>query len=594
MSLQIQPNYNYIDSKDSYAQATNALNEMNIIGFDVETNGLDPLEKDLLLVQLGDEEKTYIFDPDWYPFLSKEEFWSNNQKLFIAHNAKFDLKFLKHNLDVLPGKIFDTLLAERILTCGFSRKLSLKEVAKKYLKLNVKKDRRKDFGNIRIAYLHEYLSNELLEYASLDVQILPLIYRKQNEQLLQQDEMKIASLEFEAVKVIAKMELAGIYIDTLKWQQVIQSNFQNKQAAVKKIFQILKGSGLSTDLFGGYIINLNSSIEIRELLTRFGIHIERADDTTLSQIKHPLVKYVREYRKYEKLLNSFGDKFLQSVRKQTSRVHPSFQQIGADTGRFSCTSPNLQQIPATEEYRSCFRSPKGRKIITCDYSQQELRVLASLSRDPKFIKMYKDGVDLHTATASMMFDIPEEKVEKENHRKIAKTINFGLAYGRGPKSLGITIGVSEEQAKTMIEKYFKQFSHIKNWLEQAALAAQRKGYSVTLLNRKRYYKIPPKSDPEYRSILSSIGRRGKNSPIQGSSVDMIKMALVYIDKQLEANKLDAFIINTVHDEIVVESSIPDAKKAAKIVQECMERAGRNIAPNVPTIAEANIGDYWTH
>ncbi|PIY17678.1 DNA polymerase I [Candidatus Dojkabacteria bacterium CG_4_10_14_3_um_filter_Dojkabacteria_WS6_41_9] len=260
------------------------------------------------------------------------------------------------------------------------------------------------------------------------------------------------------------------------------------------------------------------------------------------------------------------------IRHETSRVHPSFQQIGADTGRFSCNKPNLQQIPVNEAYRKCFCAPQGRKIIACDYSQQELRILASLSGDPKFIKFYEDGVDLHTATASMMFNIPMEQVEKDKHRKIAKTINFGLAYGQGAKNLGETIGVDEQEATRMIDKYFAQFTYIRDWLEQAAVNAQRNGYLKTLLNRKRFYEIPEKWDRDYRRIMSSIGRKGKNTPIQGIGVDMIKMALVKIHQRLQEQKLDAFLINVVHDEIVVEASERDAVKVGKIVKEAMEEA----------------------
>jgi DNA polymerase-1 len=355
--------------------------------------------------------------------------------------------------------------------------------------------------------------------------------------------------------------------------------------------------GKSRNLYGDSAININSNKQLAEIFTELGVVTESLGKKELAKINHPLAKLLCDYKKYAKQLSSFGNSFLEFVRKSTSRVHPSFNQIGADTGRFSCTNPNLQQIPSATidpEYRKCFRAPTGRKIVTCDYSQQELRLLASLSGDAKFIKFYEDGVDLHSATASMMFNIPIEKVEKETHRKVAKTINFGLAYGQGAKKLGETIGASEEEAAAMIEKYFSQFTFIRDWLGAAAENAQKLGYSKTLLGRKRFYRVPEQHDKEYKQVLSKIGRMGKNSPIQGSGADMVKIALVLIDNRLQAAGLDAYLINTVHDEIVVEASEQDAEKALEILRDSMVDAGKQLAANVPILAEGGVGDYWSH
>jgi len=404
--------------------------------------------------------------------------------------------------------------------------------------------------------------------------VLPLIYRRQKWELQNNELTQLADLEFDVCKVVAEMELRGIYVNVWAWREIIVSCELQKKQVVDEISELLGGKSKATltFVFEEPAINLNSTKVLKQIFSSFGITVSSTGDAELAKISHPLAELLRKYRKYEKQLSSFGESFLAMIRHETSRVHPSFQQIGADTGRFSCNKPNLQQIPVNEAYRKCFCAPQGRKIIACDYSQQELRILASLSGDPKFIKFYEDGVDLHTATASMMFNIPMEQVEKDKHRKIAKTINFGLAYGQGAKNLGETIGVDEQEATRMIDKYFAQFTYIRDWLEQAAVNAQRNGYLKTLLNRKRFYEIPEKWDRDYRRIMSSIGRKGKNTPIQGIGVDMIKMALVKIHQRLQEQKLDAFLINVVHDEIVVEASERDAVKVGKIVKEAMEEA----------------------
>lgn len=587
-------NYLYIKSESDYADAVSFIKTCNILGVDTEGNSLDPFTNELLLVQIGNEELVCVFDINWFGKLREEQFWVDTRKLFLAHNAKYDYKVLKYSLGITLQHVFDTFLAERILTCGLERRNSLKEVVKKYLNEEMDKEVRDEFIHMTTATFSQKMSRELIEYSARDVQLLPLIYEIQKRELAHHDLLKVANLEFQVCKVVSEMELRGIYVDTNSWQNIIDFCADKKNLVLDQIHNLLIEQGFRQGLFGEAQINLNSVKVLKEIFEKIGVEIKSTADADLAEVDHPFAKLMREYRKYEKQLSSFGESFLKLVRSETSRVHPSFQQIGADTGRFSCNNPNLQQIPAEEVYRSSFKAPSGRKIVACDYSQQELRLLASLSGDAKFIKFYEDGVDLHTATASMMFNIPIEKVEKETHRKVAKTINFGLAYGQGAKKLGQTIGVSEEEAVQMIDKYFSQFTFIRDWLENAAKDAQTKGFSKTLLNRKRFYKIPHEDDVDFKQTLSSIGRQGKNTPIQGSGVDMIKMAMVLIHQRLQAAALDAFLINAVHDELVVEASEADATAAAEIVKNAMEEAGRQLAPNVPIVAEVGIGDYWKH
>jgi DNA polymerase I len=585
--------YEYIDSEEKYLKAVEELSYLEKIALDTEGNSLSPFTNELLLIQLGNEDMVYIFDFNWHDRLSKEYFWKDPEKLFIIQNALYDYKVLKYNAGIEVGKVFDTLLAERILTCGISRNVGLKSLTEKYLNLEMDKKIRMDFIDLTKETFHQKVTKELIEYSARDVQVLCAIYDQQNRELIRENLSRIAQIEFDVVRVIGEMELRGIYVDTERWRKIIVARESEKVELKNKLHEELKRIGFETDLFGNLEVNLNSTKELKAIFKRVGINLESTGDAELAAVDHPIAALLREYRKCEKQLSSFGESFLKFVRKETSRVHPSFQQIGADTGRFSCNKPNLQQIPATEEFRSCFAAPNGRKIVTCDYSQQELRVLASLSGDPKFIQLYLDGVDLHTATASMMFGIPIDEVQKDK-RSVAKTINFGLAYGRGAKALAQVLVISEEEGKEMIEKYFSQFTFIRDWLEGAAKSAQELGYSKTILGRKRFYILPDKKDPEYRSKLAAIGRQGKNSPIQGSGVDMVKMALTLIHEQLTNEKLDAFLINTVHDEIVIESCEKDAERAKEIIEHCMVEAGKRICSNVPILADPNIGDYWFH
>jgi len=594
-TAEIKPlNYVYVKSEKEYEDGVFFIESSNLLGLDTEGNSLNPFNNELFLIQIGNEEIVYIFNHNWYKQLAKENFWKDHRKTWIVHNVKYDYKVLKQSLGIELLTVFDTFLAERILTCGIERKNSLKDVVSKYFKIGMDKEIRNEFISMTLSTFDERISKDLIEYSAKDVQLLPLIYEKQKWKLEDSELTDIAELEFKVCKVVSEMELKGVYVDAQAWKKIIKNCELQSKRIQEEINKLLLSEGLGNGLFEDLSINLNSTKVLKEIFSKLGIEILATGDADLALVDHPLAGLLREYRKYEKQLSSFGDSFLALIRKETGRIYPSFQQIGADTGRFSCNNPNLQQVPADEEYRKCFCAPKGRKIISCDYSQQELRILASLSGDPKFIKFYEDGIDLHTATASMMFNIPMEKVEKETHRKIAKTINFGLAYGQGAKKLGVTIGVDEEEAKKMIEKYFSQFTYIRDWLNNAALEAQRLGYSKTLMRRKRFYIIPEKSNPDYKQLMSAIGRKGKNTPIQGSGVDMIKLVLVKIFNRLKEAKLDAFLINVVHDEIIAEASEEDAEMAADIIKEAMIEAGKELAPNVPILAEEGIGEYWKH
>ena len=604
----LEPRYLHVKNDEEYRLAIKTIENLEILALDTEGNGLDPYTMEMFLIQMGNEEIVFIFDYHWFDKLKKENFWNDKGKKFILHNAKYDYKVIKYFLGITLENIFDTMLAERLLTCGIIRENSLKAVVKKYFKLEMDKEIRNDFITMRLDNFDKKVSKELIEYSARDVVVLPPIYRIQKILLRNEGLEDIAQLEFDTAKVLGDMELSGIHVDIEKWKGIIIHNQLEKERVEKQIYEYIDENCPTKSNEEIYLlviahedarsrrndaINLNSSLVLKKLFKKLNVEIENTSEQTLAGLHNPLAELIREYRGFEKQLSSFGQSFLDLANEKTGRIHPNFSQIGADTGRMSCNKPNMQQIPATEEYRSCFSAPGGRKIVTCDYSQQELRLLASLSGDPKFIKMYEDGVDLHSATASLMYNIPIDQVPKDK-RSAAKTINFGLAYGRGAKALAEFLGISKEEGEEMIKIYFSQFSFIGDWLNNAAKFSQEKGYSTTLFGRKRFYKLPTENSQDYSGLMARIGRQGKNSPIQGSGADMAKMALVIIRKKLQSTNIDAFLTNAVHDEIVIESSEQDADKALEILEKSMIEAGQMIVRNVPILAEGGVYDFWQH
>lgn len=439
----------------------------------------------------------------------------------------------------------------------------------------------------------EKVTPELINYSAKDVFVLEIIQQEQYRQLTNASMLQVAEIEFKLVPLLVDIELTGIKIDTKKWEEIIAEASLNKEKILTEINKIVTVK--ENNLFSESSININSPKVLKQIFSNFGIEISDTSERTLKAIDHPIAQKLLEYRTYEKQLTSFGKEFLKHINIVTGRIHPAFQQIGADTGRFSCTKPNLQQIPAKfKKYRECFITEQDYSILACDYSQQELRILASLSGDPKFIQFYKDGVDLHAATASLMFDIPIDKVEKDTHRRIAKNINFGLVYGQGAKRLAETIGKTTEEAEALINKYFSQFTYIKEWLSKASQEAIINGYSKTMYGRKRYYNLPTESSPDRNELLSRIGRRGKNTPIQGTASDMMKIALIGIHEYLQSKSLLARIINVVHDEVVLEVKNDIAQTVAEEVKNIMVHAGESLINNVPITAEYGIHEFWQH
>lgn len=594
-----KPDYEFIDSEERLKEVVEKeLSSRDTIAVDVEADGLDPYLANLLFIQVGAPEKAYIFDAQKIKdFSPLKPLFEEKKPLKILQNAKFDYEMLKVKTGLELCNIYDSFLAERILTCGEARGVSnLGALTQKYLELELDKDWDSyDWANV--ARTGKVTERHLI-YSALDVLVLFPIFKKQFEELKKQNLIEIARLEFACCPVVAEMELYGSYIDQKKWRKHIAEMEKKRDEVRKRIQEELRPfyKTQQIDLFGNHIdvVNLNSPIQILEAFEKVGIDIPSTGEAVLRKVDHPLAKMLLEYRGYEKLITAFGENLLQHVHPKTGRLHPDYMQIGADTGRFACSNPNLQQIPKDSEFRSCFMAPEGRKLVTTDYSQIELRIMAEMSGDPELIKAFKEGKDLHTFTASQMFGIPEEKVRKDVERFQSKSINFGLMYGRGVRSLATQLEIPVREAEDLLRKYFQRYKRVKAWLDNVAKKAVGRGYSMTMLGRRRLHPKPDPDEPNYDRIISSIERKGRNTPIQGTSADMIKYALIFIWKRLREEKLDACPIQTIHDEIVVEAAEEDAERVKKIMEEEMVRAGELMLKKVPVVVDASISDVWEH
>lgn len=588
--------FTFVQDATTLEQALPALEKAKIIGLDTETTALDPFSAKLLLLQLATEEETWIIDCNLVSLEPLRALLEADRPLKIVQNAKYDYKILKVQAGITLGTMFDTMLAERLITCGISREISIKTLAEKYLGMSLDKEIRKSFFETYAPGKKIVYTPEQLKYAAQDAQILIPIFSKQFKQLRVDELVETAKLEFNLVPVVGDMEIRGSLLDQTRWRTHTEQLKKKRDEISHDIQKDLRHLNpyAQVDLFGNEddSINLDSPLQLLGAFKKMGVELPNTSEATLQKIEHPLAKTLLEYRGFEKMITAFGESILEKINPHTGRLHPDFMQLGADTGRFACNNPNLQQIPADSEFRSCFIASPGYKLITADYSQIELRIMAEVSEDPAFLEAFNSDVDLHTLTASQMFRLPVEEVDK-NRRFQAKSINFGLMYGRGPASLAVQIGLSVDESRKLLDVYFKTYRRVKKWLDDIGKQAIKQGYIRTLGGRKRIFQLPDHDNPDYDRLIASIDRQGKNTPIQGTSADITKYALIYIANVFKERGYDAFLIHTVHDEIVSEARADIADEVAKVVEDQMILAGQKLLKKVPIKVDVHVADNWT-
>ena len=610
------PKYEYITTQDRAAEVLEDLKKEKMLGLDVESNSLDPYTGQLILVQIGTPEISYLFDVrplDLNKLPAFKELMEDPTKIKIIQNAKFEYAYIKVKYGIKIANVFDTMLADGVLSAGLNEKLGLDKIIERRLQLesdimDQKKTLQKSFANMpRTARISE----EQRKYAAVDTLILFPLMEKQIRLLHKENLLKIAKLEFATAPVVAEMELNGVWIDTVRWREIIRNLTVKRDELAKEFQEAVRPYYTSSQfgLFGGMAdaININSSTQLMDLFNnRLGLNLPSTSNGVLSREPHPVVKILSDYRSYEKLISTYGEKLLSKINKKTGRIHPEFQQIRTATGRFACNNPNLQNIPRNSKdapFRECFNPEPGYKLVVSDYSSFEMRILAELSGDEKMIHALNEGLDIHSYTAALMFDKPYSDDFKKKYpelRQMAKPIGFGLMYGMG--AMGLTSQVyawtgteiSVDDGEDLINRYFASYPSVKKFLDKTAKNAIRRGWSVTPAGRKRWYRKPDKLDPDYRRKISSIQREAKNHPIQGTNADAIKYALVFVQERIAKDGIDGKIVSTVHDEIVCEVREDQADDFGKLLSDEMIRAGELFIHKVNIKSDPFVGNVWEH
>ncbi len=585
----IKANYKLITSAEDLRSATEELSKHHIIGLDTETTDLDPYRGKLRLVQLSTTEEVFIFDLFAFRDAKENEdlkplrdVLSAQRPVKIAHNSKFDLKWLRLHLGVDVNGLFDTLLASQIISAGDTDdRHSLQSAVARFLNQSLdKSEQLSDWSNT--------LSDSQLRYASLDAAVMIPLREKMVERLKKDSLIKCAQLEFECVLPMAHLELAGFFLDAARWREQLEIVKKKREQFADELQEMLAEGALQGSLFGRAEINLDSHVKVTDALKRLGVPMpENTRGWQLQPLAndYPVVAKLLEYRTVQKALTSYGENILEEINPITGRIHADFYQIGAPTGRMACSNPNIQQVPHGEEYRRCFRVPEKRKFVIADYSQIELRILADVSKDEGFMTAFKSGADLHRATAAQVFNVAPEDVTSEQ-RSFAKRLNFGVVYGIGAPRFAMMTGVSTEEAEGIMRSYFQTYPRLDAWLRNAGNRAVRDRETRTLSNRLVKFRF----DENDRRQIAGTKRNGTNSPIQGSSADILKRALRLLYDELK--ETNACLVNVIHDEIVVECDESQANEIAEKVERAMVTAGKEYVKEVPIVVEAEIKDEW--
>lgn len=585
---------------------------------DTETTGLDPLEEDarLLLLQIavpdevpGDLEPGAVYVINACKCnLSIIAPILQDGRLTIWQNAKFDLKWLLAKFDIQPRRIFDTFLAELMIEAGTHdqlnvrrRQANLKSLARKYLKQELDKTAQKHF----IGWKGDDFPEYMLQYAADDVPLLFDIMEAQAEAINNGGLFEVAKVEFAAVSTVAKMELNGLGVDPKAYRAVTEQARENMDAAEHEVKDLLLLTGAQKDLWGDCTVNVNAGGQLIAEFRRIGVELTNTDETTLKQVIQQndggtpaqLAETILKYREYQKLVSTYGDKVMSFIHPVTGRIHSEYQQLGSDAGRFSCDSPNIQQIPATKQYRSCFVPMPGNVLIVGDWSQFELRILCSFSGDQAMLDAFLAGRDLHSDTAARMYGLAYEDIDKHHPaRQDAKILNFALCYGMGPTSLAISLKCSVEDAREKIKRYFQAYPGVEAYLKAAGKSAVVTGETRTLMGRRRLMPPPLGTGKEYRAAIAAMERKGKNTPIQGSNADFLKATMVEVEKRLIAIgvglEIGEGIVACVHDEIVLEVPAGRAEEAKAVLVECMTTIPKPFMGPVPMKADVGIVPCW--
>jgi len=592
-------NYYLVEGDDAINNLVKKLSTQKEISFDTETNHIDANEAELvgLSFSYADGEGYYVPCPEDEEMVIHilnhfKKLFADESILWIGQNIKYDMLVLKWYGFELKGKVFDTMLAHYVIESEGRRNMDL--LSAQYLgylpvsitELIGKKGKTQGtMRDVEVEKVKEYAVEDADITRQLKNVFVPHLKEKNVEKVFNEVETPLVKvltdMEYEGVKV--DMNFLNVYSEELEKEAARCEQSVYEQAGIK--FNLASPKQLAEVLFEKLQLDKGKK-------TKGGQH-STGEDVLLKLAKeNPIVEDILNFRELTKLKSTYVDALPQIVNKKTQRVHTCYGQAIAVTGRLSSNNPNLQNIPIrTERGREIRKAfiprDSDHSIISADYSQIELRIVAAISGDPAMCEAFKSGKDIHTATAAKVFNVNEDDVTKEMRYK-AKSVNFGIIYGQSAFGLAENINVSRTEAKEIIDAYKKEFANIQKYMDESIQFCKTNGYVQTLMGRKRWLKDINSGNWTVRGYAE---RNAINSPIQGSAADMIKLAMIKIHDEFKKRNFKSKMIMQVHDELVFDAHKSEVEEIKPIIIDCMQKA--LVLPNgVPADAEIGVGDNW--
>lgn len=593
----VSHDYQLVATDGQISSLIEMLQRHEVFAFDTETTGLDVCSSEIIGMSFSvrAHEAFYVTLPDDFEAARRviERFvplFSDTGKTLVGQNIKFDMSMLAHYNISLKNKLFDNMLAHYLIDPEQRHNMDyLADVYLNYETLRIEEliGRGKSQVNMRMVPLEP-----LKDYAAEDADVTYRLYEVFKSQLAENQLTNLfEDMEMPLVEVLSTMECNGVKIDSDNLKQI--SDQQAKQ--IKELeSQIFANAGKEFNIASpkqlGEILFDDLKIKAPAKKTKTGQYPTGEEVLQKIITAHPIVQEILDWRGLSKLKSTYVDALPALINPCDGLVHTSYNQAVTATGRLSSTNPNLQNIPVRtdngREIRKAFvPRDENHVLLAADYSQIELRIITHLSGDPAMTEAFNAGVDIHAATAARVYGVELEDVTKDMRRR-AKAVNFGIIYGMSAFGLAERIGISRGEAAEIIRSYFREYAGIQEYIDRCIASARQNGYVETMFGRRRYLRDINSTNSVVRQFAE---RNAINSPIQGSSADMIKIAMANIHKELKNNDLKSKMILQVHDELVFDTCIDELDTVKKIVKDKMENA---MKLNIPVVAELNVGENW--
>ena len=589
--------YKLVETEADIKALVELLSKQKQFVFDTETTNIDVYSAELvgLSFAIKAHEAWYLPMPTNREECQKKlellrPLFEDESILKIGQNLKYDISMLAQYGIHVKGKLFDTMLAHYLLEPEQRHNMDyLAEVYLNYITIPIddligKGRQQKTMREVPVEQVKEYAAEDADITLQLYEKLLPLLKENGVEKLFYEIEMPL-------VPVLSRMEANGVKIDTENLKQISEEFGREIHKIEEEIYQL-----------AGTPFNIASPKQLGEILFEKLKIDEKANKTKTGQYatgedvlqkllhKHPIVQKILDYRSFTKLKSTYLDALPALVNPKDGLIHTSYNQAVTATGRLSSNNPNLQNIPVrTEKGREIRRAfvPRSEAytLLAADYSQIELRIIAHLSQDPAMVADFNLGHDIHAATAAKVFHVPMEQVTKEQ-RSRAKAVNFGIIYGMSAFGLAERMELSRSEAADIIKKYFEEYAGIKEYMNRSIALAKERGYAETILGRRRYLRDINAANSVVRGFAE---RNAINAPIQGSSADMIKIAMIGIHEELQRLNMQSKMILQVHDELVFDAHLDELDELKSIVKNKMVNA---LPLSVPVVVEMNTGNNW--